>query len=202
MLVGWGGNNGSTLTASIIANREKLTWRTRRGKQAANYFGSLVMSTTVQLGMTGDDNCSPCYVPFNSMVPMVNPNDIAVGGWDINDATLAECVERAQVLEPDLQSQLSSQLQKLKPLPSIYHPDFIARNQKERANNVLQGSLFEQMETIRRNIRDFKSENGLDKVIVLWTANTERYTRVHYKLMSYIDYPWGSRHPRKSYEIH
>ncbi len=26
MLVGWGGNNGSTFTGAIIANRDKITW--------------------------------------------------------------------------------------------------------------------------------------------------------------------------------
>ena len=30
------------------------------------------------------------------------------------------------------------------------------------------------LEIIRKNIRDFKNENQLDKVVVLWTANTER----------------------------
>merc|ERR1719215_2369951 len=34
----------------------------------------------------------------------------------------------------------------------------------------------EQMEEIRKNIRDFKAANGLDKVIVLWSANTERFS--------------------------
>ena len=29
MLVGWGGNNGSTLTAGILANKLNLTWNTR-----------------------------------------------------------------------------------------------------------------------------------------------------------------------------
>lgn len=29
MLVGWGGNNGSTVTAGILANRQGLTWDTR-----------------------------------------------------------------------------------------------------------------------------------------------------------------------------
>lgn len=28
----------------------------------------------------------------------------------------------------------------------------------------------------RQDIRDFKAKNGLDTVIVLWTANTERFT--------------------------
>jgi hypothetical protein len=42
MLVGLGGNNGSTLTAGLIANREGLKWRTPGGEQSANYFGSLL----------------------------------------------------------------------------------------------------------------------------------------------------------------
>lgn len=35
-----------------------------------------------------------------------------------------------------------------------------------------------QMEQIRRDIRDFKEKSGVDKVIVLWTANTERFSDV------------------------
>jgi len=34
------------------------------------------------------------------------------------------------------------------------------------------------MEQIRRDIRDFKAANKLDKVLVLWTANTERYADI------------------------
>lgn len=35
-----------------------------------------------------------------------------------------------------------------------------------------------QLEQIRKDIRDFRSTAGLDKVIVLWTANTERFCEV------------------------
>jgi len=31
MLVGWGGNNGSTFTGALIANKDKITWM-RKGK--------------------------------------------------------------------------------------------------------------------------------------------------------------------------
>ena len=34
------------------------------------------------------------------------------------------------------------------------------------------------MEEIRQNIRDFKQSSGVDKVVVLWTANTERFSEV------------------------
>merc|ERR1719174_720513 len=34
------------------------------------------------------------------------------------------------------------------------------------------------LEQIRRDIKDFKAKNALDSVVVLWTANTERYSEV------------------------
>ena len=42
MLVGWAGNNGSTVTASVLANQKKLTWRTRNGVQVSSDYGSHV----------------------------------------------------------------------------------------------------------------------------------------------------------------
>lgn len=79
MLVGWGGNNGSTLTASIIANKLKMQWKTRKGHQDANYFGSLVMSSTFRLGSIGTDLIS---VPMHDMLPLVDPNTLHLSGTD------------------------------------------------------------------------------------------------------------------------
>jgi len=174
MIVGLGGNNGSTLVAGIVANREGISWRTKRGIQKPNYFGSITQASTVFLGSdpsTGED----VYCALKSVVPMADPNDLVIGGWDINGANLAEAMERAQVLEWDLQRQLIPYMKDVKPLPSIYIPDFIAANQKDRANNVLSGTKKEMMEKVRQDIRDFKEKNKLDKVIVLWSANTERF---------------------------
>jgi myo-inositol-1-phosphate synthase len=176
MIVGLGGNNGTTVVAGAIANREKLTWRTKEGVQHSNYFGSMLLSSTVRVGSspTGEDT----YVPFNSLLPMVHPNDMVFGGWDINGANLAEAMERAQVLEYDLQRQLVPYMKGITPLPSIYYPDFIAANQADRANSVLPGSKKEHLEKIRQDIRDFKKNNNLDKVILLWSANTERFSNI------------------------
>lgn len=74
MLVGWGGNNGSTITAAFEANRNNLEWRTKDGIQKANWFGSITQASTVLLG--SDSNGEDVYVPMNRLVPMVNPDDI------------------------------------------------------------------------------------------------------------------------------
>ncbi|XP_069646500.1 LOW QUALITY PROTEIN: inositol-3-phosphate synthase 1 [Haliaeetus albicilla] len=175
MLVGWGGNNGTTVTAAVLANKLGLSWMTKTGRKKANYYGSLLQASTVCLGTgpTGD-----VYVPFRDLLPMVHPNDIVFDGWDISSLNLAEAMRRAEVLDWPLQEQLWPHLEKMKPRPSIYIPEFIAANQEERADNVLHGSMAEQVEQIRKDIRDFKESSGVDKVIVLWTANTERFCDV------------------------
>ena len=107
---------------------------------------------------------------------MVNPCDVVIGGWDISSMNLAAAMSRASVFEYDLQQKLTPLMKDMIPLPSIYYADFIAANQSDRADNVLPGnSKIEHLKQIRRDIREFKLKNSLDKVIVLWTANTERF---------------------------
>jgi myo-inositol-1-phosphate synthase len=176
MLVGWGGNNGSTCTAGILANRQNLKWRTKEGEKSANYFGSLTQASTVQLGTNASGEA--VHVPLKNLMPMVNPNNLVIGGWDISKMNIGDAMKRSKVLDVTLQDQLYDQMSTMQPLPSIYFPDFIAANQADRADNVLTGTKQEQMEKIRSDIREFKQSNGLDKVIVLWTANTERFAAI------------------------
>jgi len=177
MVIGLGGNNGSTMVASCIANREGITWRTKNGVRQPNYYGSITQASTIYLGTdpkTGED----VYAPLKGVVPMADPNEIVYGGWDINGANLAEAMERAKVLDWDIQRQLIPYMKDIKPLPSIYIPDFIAANQKDRANHVLSGTKQELVERIRQDIREFKAKNKLDQVVVLWSANTERFSDI------------------------
>ena len=177
MLVGWGGNNGTTVTGAIIANRLGLQFQTKDGVVKANYFGSVTQSSTVLLG--NDPNGKEVFVPMKDVVPMVNPNDLILDGWDISGLDLAAAMERAKVLDINLQQQLKPHMKSFKPRAAIYNPDFIAANQSERADNVLKiADKWAQVEQIRADIRDFKAKNKLDTVIVLWTANTERFSDV------------------------
>ncbi|KAK1869648.1 hypothetical protein I4F81_012118 [Pyropia yezoensis] len=175
MLVGLGGNNGSTVTAAIAANRRGLSWRTKAGEQSANYLGSILMSSTLRVGAdaaTGEE----VHTPLRSLLPMVHPNDLVVGGWDINSADLGTAMRRAAVLDVGAQVQLEEELSSIVPLPSVMYGDFIAANQAARADNLLPGDdKGAHLARIRADIRDFKTANDIDTVVVLWTANTERF---------------------------
>ncbi|KAK6461285.1 inositol-3-phosphate synthase [Scheffersomyces coipomensis] len=186
LLVGLGGNNGSTLVSAVTANKHNISFQNKEGVVKPNYYGSVTQSSTIKIGIDKDTG-KDIYAPFNNIVPLVNPNDLVVSGWDINSSSLDEAMERAKVLDYDLQRQLKPYLSEYKPLKSVYYPDFIALNQKERADNIFnvdkEGNVvtndkWADVERIRKDIRDFKSANDLDKVIVLWSANTERYADV------------------------
>ena len=154
MLVGWGGNNGSTVTAGIIANRRGLVWDTREGVRAANYYGSVVMSSTIKLG-TEAKTGREVNIPFHDILPMVHPNDLVIGGWDISAMNLADAMDRAAVLEPTLKGLVKKEMAGMQPLPSIYYPDFIAANQEDRADNILEGCIasMAHVEQLRKDIR-------------------------------------------------
>lgn len=189
MLVGLGGNNGTTFTAALTSNRlhadflagkpegQDMTWRTRDGDHVPNYYGSMTQSATIYLG---EFNNQPVYVPFNKIVPMADPNKMVIGGWDISSMDLYNGMIRARVLSPELEDKLKTHMENIVPLPSVYYEDYIALNQKERADNLIPmtpgTSKWDHVNIIRENIRDFKEQNNLKKVIVLWTANTERYS--------------------------
>lgn len=104
---------------------------------------------------------------------MASPVDFDVSGWDISSANLYEATKRAHVLEPTLIEQLKGDLENIKPMKAVLNPEFIAANQADRCDNVRLGTNHELIEALREDIRAVKAR--CDKVILLWTANTEMY---------------------------
>ena len=175
MLVGWGGNNGSTFTAGVLANRKKLTWKTKNGEQKANFFGSLTQSVTSHVGFRKLENGSldDIYKLVKDIVPLVDPCDMEITGWDISSMNLYDSAFRAQVIEPTLIEKLRQELSSLVPLKAVFNAKYIASNQADRVDNIFSGTNEQCIEKIRKDIRDFKTK--VDRIVVLWTANTEEF---------------------------
>lgn len=62
----------------------------------------------------------------------------------------------------------------------IYNDKYLRNlfTKSKRANNIITGTKIEQLNLIRNDIVRFKTAKGLDRVIVLWTANTERFSEI------------------------
>lgn len=66
------------MTACVVNIRELFHKPDHYLFQRSNYFGSLTQASTTNLGI-GEDG-RDVYIPFKSLLPMVNPNDIEFDG--------------------------------------------------------------------------------------------------------------------------
>ena len=156
LLVGLG-----AVSTTFVAGVEAI----KRG--LAQPVGSLTQMGTIRLGKRTDNN-----VPrIKDFVPLASLEDIVFGAWDIFPDNAFEAATNAGVLEKDLLNQVSEQLASLKPMPAVFEQNYVKRLHGE---NVKAGkNKMELAEQLIDDIARFKSENGCDRLVMVWAASTE-----------------------------
>ena len=138
----------------------------RRGLSSP--IGSLTQMATIRLGKR-TENRAPLIKDF---VPLAGLNDLVFGAWDpfADDAYTA--AKKAGVLEDRDLEPIKDFLSAIKPMPAVFENKYVTRI---NGTNVKTGSKREQADALREDIRRFKSENGCDRVVLVWCASTEIY---------------------------
>ena len=154
MIVGRGGNNGTTLTGMILANKHNLTWTTKRGVQKPDFLGSVAQSGTFPIGRTPEGE--EVFASVRDLIPMVDPFDVELDGWDISSLNLADGLKRAAVFEYELQEKLRPYMESVIPRKAAFSQDFVAANQADRADNVIPGNKWEQLEQVGYSLSHFR----------------------------------------------
>lgn len=177
LVVGLGGNNGVTLLAGQIANRDKLSWETQAGRVSANWFGCLTQIPP--RGVHGG-------VGFQGRYDLASANNAVIGGWDIRSTKLGQALYNCRVLEPDLVRQVREEMDGIDIMEGVWDPSFIGESQHETALNVVSGkdnsSTRCRLERIRRDIRMWKVKNNVNgHITVIWSASVERPAEAEYK---------------------
>jgi myo-inositol-1-phosphate synthase len=181
MIVGIGGNNGSTLTASLLAYNKGLTWENKNGEHSVKWLGSISQYGSINLGYNKDDGKVISKLMKN-MVSLRNPEDIVISGWDICEDDLYKACKKNKVIDPSLINQLKEELQNIIPIKSIFYHGFIATNQNINCNNAkTSGNKLNDLNSIKYDIEKFKDENNVEKVIVIWAGSTEKMIDIEYE---------------------
>jgi len=158
LLVGMGAVSTTTI-AGVLAIRRGL----------AKPIGSLTQMGTVRLGKRTDGR-SPLIKDF---VPLAVLDDIVFGGWDIFEDNAYEAAKTAGVLEPALLDQVRAELEKIRPMPAVFDRQYVKRldgpNVKKGANKR------EMADQLREDMRKFKADHGLDRLVMIWCGSTEVY---------------------------
>jgi myo-inositol-1-phosphate synthase len=149
------------VATTFIAGVENI----RRG--AARPIGSITQMGTIRLG-TRTEKRSPLIREF---VPLARLEDLVFGAWDpIPDdaytaAVRAGVLDRHEHLEP-----ISGFLKSIKPMPAVFDQNYVKRLE---GKNVKPGSKRELIEALRNDIRQFRTKQKCDRLVMVWCASTE-----------------------------
>ena len=131
--------------------------------------GSMTQYDKIRVGRGADKK----YLHYKDIVPLADLNDIVFGAWDVYPVNAYESACNAQVLQPKDIEPVKDELVNIKPLKAAFDKNYAKRLD---GNNVKDcKDRWDMAQQIREDIRNFKKENGVDRVVVLWAASTEIY---------------------------
>ncbi len=164
------------VSTTFIAGVEAV----RRG--AAVPIGSLTQLATIRLGKRTDGR-SPKIKDF---VPLAGLNDLVFGGWDIYEDTAYESAVNAKVLERTQLDELKSSLANVRPMKAVFDQEYVRRI---NGPNVKKGkNKMELAEMLMDDIANFRKDNDLSRLVMIWCASTEVFHRpsaVHQTLQEF-----------------
>ncbi len=141
-------------------------------KGLAKPVGSMTQYDKIRVGKGADKK----YLKYNEIAPIADLNDIVFGAWDVYPENAYESAINAEVLKEKDINPVKDELEAIKPLKAAFDHNYAKRLD---GDNIMVGKTrWEMAEQLREDIRNFKKENGLDRVVVLWAASTEVYVPV------------------------
>ena len=149
----------TTLIAGVHAIRKGLAAPT----------GSLTQMGTIRLGKRTDDR-SPRISDF---VPLAGLDDLVFGGWDIFEDNCYEAACNAEVLARPLIDQVRPELEAVKPWPAVFDQHYVKRLD---GTHVKSGANKKELaELVIADIRRFREEQQVDRLVLVWCGSTEIY---------------------------
>ena len=144
-------------------------------------IGSLTQLATIRLGKRTD-----ARTPYiRDFVPLAGLDDLVFGGWDIYEDNAYEAAANARVLKPELLEKVKEPLSAIKPMKAVFDQDYVRRID---GPNKKVGSKMEKAEMLIDDIRRFKADHGLARMVMIWCGSTEVFHRpsaVHQTLESF-----------------
>ena len=124
------------------------------------------------------------YLKYGEIVPLASLDDIVFGCWDVYPQNAYQSAMYAEVLrDRDIES-VRDELEQIIPMKAAFDKNYAKRLDGDNIKDC--GNRWEMVESVREDIRRFRSEKGCSRLVVLWAASTEIYVpvekSVHYRL--------------------
>jgi myo-inositol-1-phosphate synthase len=124
-------------------------------------------------------------LPFAHRNDLIPYESLVFGGWDVQGEDLAKAAHVHRVLEPALIEAVASQLEQIEPWSAVADPAY-CRN-ATGTNIVGIGPLRERVAHVRNDLRRFREERDLDRVVVVNLASTEAWPDLTSPVLADLD---------------
>src|SRR3954465_14945626 len=110
---------------------------------------------------------------ISDVVPLAGLDDLVFGGWDIFDEDCSSPARTPGGIEPSLLDKGGREFEKTRPGPAVFDQRYVKRLD---GPNVKKGKNKKELaEQVIEDIRRFKRENNLDRLVMVWCGSTEVY---------------------------
>lgn len=165
MVVGLGAVSSTFMVGTLM---------TRKG--LAKPVGSMTQYDKIRVGRGADKK----YLKYNEIVPLADLNDIVFAAWDVYPVNAYESAINAEVLREKDINPVKEELEKIVAMPAAFDKNYAKRLDGTNVKNCK--DRWDMVEQLREDIRNFKKNSGVDRVVVLWAASTEIYVPVDEKI--------------------
>ena len=165
LVVGLGAVTSTFMTGVLMAR-----------KGLAKPVGSMTQYDKIRVG-EGEDKK---YLKYKDIIPLASLDDIVFGAWDVYPANAFESAVNCEVLKAKDILPVKEELEAIKPMKAAFDKNYARRLDGDNVKQVK--DRWDMTEQIREDIRRFKKETGVDRVVVLWAASTEVYVPVDEKI--------------------
>ncbi|MCF0214308.1 MAG: inositol-3-phosphate synthase, partial [Muribaculaceae bacterium] len=161
MVVGLGAVTSTFMTGVLM---------TRKG--LAKPVGSMTQYDKIRVGRGENKK----YLKYDEIVPLAKLDDIVFAAWDVFPVNAYESAINCEVLKEKDIEPVREELEKIVAMPAAFDKNYAKRLDGNNVKNVK--DRWDMTEQLREDIRRFKKESGVERVVVLWAASTEVYVPV------------------------
>ncbi|MEZ5280182.1 MAG: inositol-3-phosphate synthase [Acidimicrobiales bacterium] len=150
----------STFIAGVIAARQGLK----------PPIGSVSQMAHIRLGQK-EDSRNPLIREF---VPLAELDDLVFGGWDPLSSNALEAARTCGVLEERDLAPLAAELEGIVAMDAVFSREWVSRLDGVRVKP--QTNKWDQAMALMADIEAFRTENGCDRLVMVWCGSTEAYS--------------------------
>jgi len=132
-------------------------------------LGSVSQMAHIRLGKI-EENRSPLIKDF---APLASLDDIVFGGWDPISSNALEAARTCGVLDERDLASISAEMEGIVAMEAVFDQKWVSRLDGKRVKQI--DNKYDQAMALMADIENFRTENGCDRLVMVWCGSTEAF---------------------------